>query len=262
VLDQITPMVLTFNEAPNIARTLDKLAWATSMLVIDSGSTDATLDLVARYPQARLVSRTFDTAAAQCNFGLDQIQSEWVLSLDADYELSDALVEELCSLRDDPLTAGYRASFVYRIHGKPLRGGLYPPRTVLYRRRLSRYVDEGHTQRIVISGSVQPLKGVIFHDDRKPLTRWLASQTRYSRLEAEYLLAAPTKGLSRSAQIRRMGWPAPFLVFAYVLLIKGCALDGWSGWLYALQRLLAETMTALELADQRLRQAEGVADDA
>ena len=50
-----------------------------------------------------------------------------------------------------------------------------------------------------------------------------------------------------------MGWPAPILVFLYTLVWKRCILDGWAGWLYVLQRTLAEVMLALEIVDRRLR---------
>src|SRR5262249_47496516 len=133
LIESITPLIITFDEAPNIARTLDKLRWARRIVVVDSGSTDGTLDVLARYPQVALFKRAFDSFADQCNFGLDQVASEWVLSLDADYEMSDHLVEELANLSATDEIAGYRASFVYRIHGRPLRGTLYPPRIVLYR---------------------------------------------------------------------------------------------------------------------------------
>ena len=54
-------------------------------------------------------------------------------------------------------------------------------------------------------------------------------------------------------RIRRAAWPAPFAVFMYTLLVKGALLDGWAGWFYALQRLFAETLIALEIIDKRLR---------
>jgi hypothetical protein len=97
------------------------------------------------------------------------------------------------------------------------------------------------------------LAGVIYHDDRKPLTRWLASQQNYAAVEARYLAEAPIRTLKRSDRIRRMGWPAPLGVLFYTLFVKGCILDGWPGWYYALQRLVAETMIALEIFDRRLR---------
>ena len=121
MIEAITPLIITFDEVPNIARTLDKLTWARRIVVVDSGSTDGTLDVLARYPQVALFKRAFDSFADQCNFGLAQVESEWVLSLDADYEMSDLLVAELSNLRETKGVAGYRASFVYRIHGRPLR---------------------------------------------------------------------------------------------------------------------------------------------
>jgi len=59
--------------------------------------------------------------------------------------------------------------------------------------------------------------------------------------------------LGRADRIRLAAWPAPIVAFMYVLILKGCLLDGWPGWYYALQRLVAETMIALELLDRRLR---------
>jgi glycosyltransferase involved in cell wall biosynthesis len=85
LIEAITPLIITFDEAPNIARTLDKLAWARRIVIVDSGSTDGTVDVVACYPQVSLFKRAFDSLADQCNFGLAQVESEWVLSLDADY---------------------------------------------------------------------------------------------------------------------------------------------------------------------------------
>ena len=73
LFDGITPLLITFNEAPNIARTLDKLGWARRIVVVDSGSSDGTLEILARYPQVALFTRVFDNFADQCNFGLAQV---------------------------------------------------------------------------------------------------------------------------------------------------------------------------------------------
>ena len=252
-VESITPLILTYDEAPNIARTLDKLTWARRIVVIDSGSTDGTIELLASYPQVDIVHHPFDNFADQCNFGLTHVRTRWVLSLDADYELSVELVRELQDLQETEAVRGYRVSFVYSIYGRRLRGSLYPPRTVLYRARDAHYVNEGHGHRVRIPGQVRQLRGVIYHDDRKSLSRWLAAQQRYAQLEAEHLLGCNSESLSGSDRLRRMAWPAPILVFLYVLILKGCLLDGWPGWLYVLQRTLAEIMIAVELIDRRLR---------
>ena len=253
MIEEITPVIITYEEAPNIARTLDKLVWAKRVIIIDSGSNDETLEIARSYRQAQVIHRSFDDCASQWNFGNSQVDRGWVLSLDADYELSDALVAELHDLDPSATVSGYRANFIYRVFGRSLRGSLYPPRIVLYRKDKAHYRNEGHTQQLVVSGEVRSVSGVIFHDDRKPLARWLASQRRYAREEADYLLMADTKSLSWVDRMRFTGWPAPIAVLVYTLFLKGCVFEGWPGWYYVLQRVLAETLIALEIVDRRLR---------
>ncbi|HLE63544.1 MAG TPA: glycosyltransferase family 2 protein [Pyrinomonadaceae bacterium] len=248
-------MVLTFNEAANITRTIEKLLWAERILIIDSGSTDGTLKTLAAHPQVQILQRPFDSFADQCNFGLGQVRTEWVLSLDADYELSDELVQELQELQETESVAAYRASFTYCIYGRRLRRAIYPPRTILYRVGGAHYVNEGHGHRIQLAGEVRNLRGVVYHDDRKPVSRWLAAQRRYAELEVNHLLDLRLDKLPFSDRLRRMGWPAPILVFFYVAFVRGCLLDGWAGWFYVLQRVLAEGIIALELIDRRFRSA-------
>lgn len=245
----VTAMVVAFNEAPNITRTLDQLAWVRRVVLIDSGSTDETLDIAARYSNVDVFHRRFDSFAKQCNYGLAQIESEWVLSLDADYELSGPLFKEIEALPEDIDVNGYEARFVYRIHGRPLRATLYPPRTVLYRRAAARYEDDGHGHRVHIQGRVQRLKHPIFHDDRKSLSRWFSSQQRYAALEADKLLNACPASLDRIDRLRRRGL-APLIVPFYCLLAQRLLLDGRAGLEYTFQRTCAEILLALELFER------------
>src|SRR5215217_7735082 len=87
MIEDITPVIITYNEAANIARTLGRLVWARRIVVVDSGSTDETLEIIRSYPQTELINRPFDDFASQCNFAIAQVTTTWVLSLDADYEL-------------------------------------------------------------------------------------------------------------------------------------------------------------------------------
>jgi glycosyltransferase involved in cell wall biosynthesis len=257
VQDQITPLVITYNEAANIRRTLGKLLWARRIVVIDSGSTDGTVEMLRCYPQVEVIERPFTDVADQCNYGLMQAKSPWVLLLDADWELSDELVRELTSLVPRASTVGYRARFVYRVFGRALHRSLYPPRIILMRRDKASYRLDGHAIRVVLDGEVLPLDGIVYHDDRKPLARWLTSQQRYAREEAEYLLGTPPGRLRRNDKVRLMGWPAPITVFFYTLFVKGCLLDGWAGWHYVLQRTVAEMVLALEIIDRRSGRSQG-----
>src|SRR5262249_18518422 len=148
-------------------------------------------------------------------------------------------------LKEDRDITGYKASFIYKIFGKPLRGSLYPPRAVLYRHDAANYVNEGHGHRAVIAGRLGTLRGAIFHDVRKSIPVLLASHQRYAKAEAAYLLTTPKARLSRNDRIRLKMWLAPSAVLFYVLIAKGAMFDGWPGWAYALQRVVAEALIAL-----------------
>src|SRR5215213_632235 len=149
MLDQITPLILTFNEAPNITRALGALSWARDIVLVDSFSDDDTVAIAKSFPRVRVFQRGFDSHRNQWDFGLKEtgISTPWVLALDADYIVSDELVVELKNKTPGTETAGYRANFVYCIKGRKLRSGIYPPVTVLYRREAATYVQDGHTQR-------------------------------------------------------------------------------------------------------------------
>ncbi|MFN7564015.1 MAG: glycosyltransferase family 2 protein [Prosthecobacter sp.] len=251
-LELITPLVLTFNEEPNLRRCLGRLTWAKEVVVVDSGSKDATLDIAAEFPNVRVIVRPFDDHTTQWNFGLDCTNSNWVLTLDCDYVLSEGFEQELAALPAEPVCDAFFASFRYLIHGKALRGCLYPMRAVFFRKDRCRYIPDGHTQLLKISGPVLNLRSLINHDDRKPLSRWFASQAKYAALEAQKLLAAPRASLRIQDRLRLTGWAAIPASLVYTLLVKRVILDGWRGWYYSLQRILAEIMLTLEILERRI----------
>ena len=256
MLDQITPLILTYNEEPNLGRCLARLRWAREIVVVDSLSTDATKAIAAQHANVRFIERKFDNHTAQWNFGLDQVKTDWVLSLDADYILSDGFEQELAALRPAAALAAYAASFRYCINGRPLRGTLYPTRLALFRRAKCRYVQDGHTQLLHADGPTGALRTPILHDDRKPLTHWLWSQDRYAKLEAEKLSRTPSAELGLNDRIRKTILLGPPVVFLYTLFVRGVILDGWAGWHYALQRALAETLLSLRLIEAKWMTAE------
>jgi glycosyltransferase involved in cell wall biosynthesis len=254
IRDQITVLVLTFNERDNIGRVLDRLRWASRIVVVDSGSDDGTIDIASSFENVTVLTRKFDDHASQWNFGLGsaEIISEWVLAIDADYLITDALADEIAALEPGPADSGYVAAFKYAIFGRQLHGSMYPPGTVLYRRARARYVQDGHTQRVIVDGNLKALRNKIIHDDRKPLARWLKSQERYAELEVANIASTPLRELGWPDRLRRlivvMPWLAPF----YCLFPRMGLLDGWAGIYYALQRGIAESVLALKLVQRYL----------
>ena len=249
MLSKITPLILTYNESCNIKRTLAKLDWAERIVVVDSYSTDNTLDILQSYPQVEVRQRKFDTHTRQWNYGLEQIETEWVLSLDADYVLTDELIKEIKQIPDNSVINGYFIYFKYCVFGKPLKASILPPRQALFRRSEAIYIDDGHTQLIEVKGKSDYLKNSILHDDRKPLTRWLWAQDRYMIIEAKKLMEIPKSELSFADKIRRKKIIAPLIIFFYCLILKQGILDGWRGWYYAFQRTLAEILLSIRLIE-------------
>jgi len=255
MLDQITPVILTYNEARNIGRTLERLRWARDIVLVDSFSNDGTVEIISRFPNTRLFQHRFEDFAAQWRFGINEtsICSDWVLALDADFMITNSLVEELRSLRPPAKTLGYKIPIAYCVYGKRLRSSLLPPLTILYRRAACRFSADGHTYRVALDGEVGILRTPILHDDRKPLSSWCRAQHRYSIAEGNKLLDTDSQSLNLPDRIRRMRVISPLAVLVYCLIYKGGLLDGRAGLYYAFQRLFAEILLSLYLLEHDLR---------
>jgi glycosyltransferase involved in cell wall biosynthesis len=243
-------LILTKNEEPNLRRVLDKLTWLEKVVILDSFSTDATLDIIASYPNTVVVQRPFDTHGQQWNYGLSLLDSEWVLSLDADYVLPDDFIGETKKYVASGTQTAYETNFKFLVFGKSLLKDNTTPRPVLFKKALCTYFDDGHTQRLKVNGTIGMYKAVILHDDRKSLSRWLSNQDGYAIKECNKLVNGPGEGLPISSKIRKTKVLAPFIVFFYSLFIKGLIFNGWRGWHYTLQRTMVEIILALRIIEE------------
>jgi len=250
-LSQITPLILTFNESANIARTLEPLQWAQQIVLLDSRSSDDTVVIACHFPNVAVHERRFESHSAQWNYGIGMVRTDWILAFDADYATNEEFKAELEKLTVLPGTNAFYARFIYCVLGQPLRASLYPPRAVLFRRQCARYVQDGHTQLLQFEGQAGRLRTPIRHDDRKPLLQWLEAQDRYARLEVEKLYSNGATGFRD--KIRKWIIAAPLLTLFYCLFCKALALDGQPGWYYAFQRTVAELILSMRLIEQRLQ---------
>jgi glycosyltransferase involved in cell wall biosynthesis len=246
-LADITPLILTRDEEANIGRTLAQLAWASEVVVVDSVSTDATVEIAKGFPNVRVVQRELDSLAGQTTFGLTQIHTPWVLLMDADYFVPEAFVAELRALEPPPGVRAYIAPFTYAVHGRPLRATLYPPRVVLLHRQHATVWQDGHAHRVLVDGETTRLETPIVHDDRKSFARFVARQRTYMKQEAAKLRAADPRALNLASRLRKLVVVAPFAVVVHALFVKGLILDGRPGLMYAWERFVAELMLSHEL---------------
>ncbi|WP_121809997.1 glycosyltransferase family 2 protein [Mucilaginibacter kameinonensis] len=245
----ITALILTKNEEPNLKRVLDRLTWLQRVVILDSFSTDATLDIANSYPNVEVFQRKFDTHGNQWNYGLSLLKSKWALTLDADYVLTPEFIQETQNIIANPQNEAYETTFRFLVFGKKLSGDNTTPRPVLFDINKCIYYDDGHTQRLKINGSTGMYKSYILHDDRKSLSRWLSNQDGYAIKESKKLVNESTSGMPLSGRIRKTKVFAPFLVFFHCLFVKRLIFNGWAGWHYTLQRTMVEILLAIRLIE-------------
>lgn len=254
-LSDITPVILTYNESANIGRCLDMLKWAQRIVVVDSGSDDDTRRIAMTYANVAFFMRTFDTHSRQWSYAVNEtgVATAWVLALDADYLVSAHAANWIAGF-DDPGIVAVSFPFQYAVNGRILRSGIYPPATVLYRPAFGSYVQDGHTQRLVVKGATVKAPVPMIHDDRKPLDQWFRTQSRYAQLEAKKLC---DEGGGLKGWLRTHTPMLPLLIAIHCLVVRGGILDGPHGWLYALQRAVAEGMISVAFLHNKLQRKIG-----
>src|SRR5262249_23529791 len=163
-----------------------------------------------------------------------QIATDWILRLDADYQLSDALVSELAQLDPNAPVNAYRIRFDYAIFSQKIPSSLYPANTILLRKGKFSVRNKGHTEAWDVKGRIGTRSGGVTHDDWKRTEQGLIGQARYMQRELEWFRGSRA-GLVRWLRLRPPLMPIVALV--YCLFGKGLIVSGRAGIFYALQRM-------------------------
>jgi glycosyltransferase involved in cell wall biosynthesis len=245
----ITARVNTFNEEDNIAAALESVAWADEIVVVDSFSTDRTVEIARRYT-SRVVQHRFDNYGAQHNFADSQCSHDWVLSLDADERVTPELAAAIQRVRAEGTDrAGFRFARRTWYLGRWIRhSGWYPNwQTRLYRRSLTRWVGELH-EAARIDGPVGQLPGDLLHFTRRSLHEHVAVMNRYTDMAASIRFR---EGERMSAWKLALTPPA---VFCRSFVLKQGFRDGWQGLVIA---YLAAAYVHLKQAKLMERQSSG-----
>jgi glycosyltransferase involved in cell wall biosynthesis len=185
---QLTVTVITYNEAEHIAAALDSVAWADEIIVVDSGSTDGTVD-IARARATRVIVREWPGYSAQKNFAADQAGNDWVLSMDADERVTPALAAEIRSVMEaGPQARGYRIRRVSRYLGEWIRSTDWFPdyQLRLYDRRAGRWNGlRIHESFRLNEGAPLPLQGEMEHYAYKDVAHHVQKINLYTTLIAD-----------------------------------------------------------------------------
>jgi glycosyltransferase involved in cell wall biosynthesis len=271
----LTVIILTRDEALHISRCITAVrGLAARIIVVDSGSTDATCALAAA-AGAEIFHHSWRNYADQFNWALDNvgITTAWTMRLDADEvvtaDLAQKLTTRLAALGDSTSVAGITVNRSMHFLGRKIRwGGLYPSQMLrLWRTGQGRLEDRWMDEHVLVTGPIEHVAGELADINLNSVTAWTAKHNNYATREAiDHLtssaLASPAALLS--PQARRTRWMKdnvyahlplglrPLLYFFYRYIIRLGFLDGWQGLAFhGLQGLWYRFLVDVKIAEIR-----------
>jgi glycosyltransferase involved in cell wall biosynthesis len=224
----LSAVIITLNEEANIAACLDSVAFCDERIVVDGGSTDATV-AIATARGARVVVRPFDGFGAQKGYAVSQATGDWILSVDADERVSAELAAAIRQAVTGAEHDGYEVSRLSYFCGRPMRhSGWFPDYVLrLFRRVRGRFSDHLVHERVICDGRVGRLAGTLHHHSVARLEQALSRVDRYSTAGAAMLVDSGRK-VTFASGITHGLWS---FLRAYVLRLG--FLDGREGFLLA-----------------------------
>ena len=188
-MPKVSVTILTLNEAAHIGAAIDSVAWADEILVVDSGSTDATTD-IARAKGATVIHRDWPGWVDQKNFAAERARHDWIFSLDADERVPAPLAGEIRELlSSDPPMRGYRVPRVTFHLGKWIRTtDFYPDyQTRLYDRRYARWMGKYVHESVSVDGPVGRFRHDLEHYSFRDLRDHMDRVNHYTTLAARQM---------------------------------------------------------------------------
>jgi len=271
----VSVLILTLNEEANLPRCLESVAWSDDVVVLDSGSTDGTVE-IARAAGARVVCRAFDNWADHLNYAAGEIEyaNPWVYYSDADEVVTDELAAEVQSVA----SAADWTEVAYRVRYKNMFMGRWIRRSSMYPVWILRLFRPGKVrwERLVnpvpvVDGSEGRLEGHFLHYSfNKGFEAWFEKHNRYSTMEAIETLKEMKEGriewrklISRDPVVRRRALKRlsmrvpfrPWVKFGYMYFLRLGFLDGFPGLTYCALQAIYEYMICLKVKELRRRES-------
>jgi glycosyltransferase involved in cell wall biosynthesis len=224
-LTPVSVIVITRNEEKNIRECLTSARWADEIIVVDSGSSDGTVDVARTFTQKVFV-KPWEGFGESRTFALSQARNEWMFWLDADERIAPELAEEIeLTVSGPPKHAAYTVPRKAFFLGRWIKHcGWYPGRvTRLFRKDKGRFTTDRVHEKLIVDGPVGELKSDLLHYTDPTLEHYFMKFNRYTSLAAEDLAAA-----GRSASVFRLV-VNPFWTFVKMYFLRLGFLDGMPG---------------------------------
>jgi len=223
-VEALTVTIIAVNEADRIESAIRSVSFADEVLVVDSGSTDDTVS-VARSLGARVIETDWPGYRVQKNRAVAWAQNDWVLGLDADEVVGDALARSIQAVLESPSAVGFEVARLGHWMGAPIEHGTWrPDRAIrLFDRRRGEWSGGSVHERVSVTGAVGRLDGDLLHYPYRDLNEQLSSIQRYAAL---FVQDARAEG--RSARVTDVVFRPIFHLFK-ALILKGGVRDGVRG---------------------------------
>ncbi|MCD6320355.1 MAG: glycosyltransferase family 2 protein [Candidatus Desulfofervidaceae bacterium] len=227
-MPKLSAIIITYNEEKNIEACLKSVSWADEIIVVDSFSTDKTLEIAAKFTD-KISQHPFYGYGKQKAFALSKASGEWILSIDADERVTPALKEEIEIAISNSEIAGYYLPRKNFFCGRWIRhSGWYPNYQLrLFKRGKARFDERLVHEKVVVNGKIGYLKTPLIHYTYSSLTDFLKKMQKYVDLWAQEKKKAGKKG-----GIGR-GFFHGFWTFFKMFFLQAGFLDGRYGLLLA-----------------------------
>ena len=225
----LSAVLITRNAAAQLVDCLASVAFCDEVLIVDSSSEDATVAIAERHG-ARVIQSAWRGFGPQKQFAVEQAKHDWVLCIDADERVSEALRESIRAALQAPGCTAWRFPRCNKFMGRYLKHGEgYPDWSLrLFDRRAARWSDDAVHEKVIAGGETGTLQGDLLHDSAESLETYFAKQNRYSSLAADAALA---RG-ERASVLRLLLSPALRFIKFYFLRLG--LLDGLPGLVHIL----------------------------
>ena len=246
---KLSAAVITLNEERNIVDCLRLLSFCDEIIVVDSGSKDRTVEIAKTFTD-KVFYRPFNDFADQKNFALSKTSNEWILSVDADERVSDALRTEITKvISSTPKVGAYRIPREVYYMGKRLRfSGMQDDKPIrLFRRDAGRFKQPIH-EFFNTNQPVEVLKAHLIHCTTRSIKEEVEKSAYCTDIEARFLMDKKRRVGFFEREIRGMA------IFLYHYLLKLGFLDGWKGFLFAIYARRYTRLKYKKLAREVLKQ--------
>ncbi|MBC8109954.1 MAG: glycosyltransferase family 2 protein [Verrucomicrobia bacterium] len=225
---KISAVLITYNEAYIIEETLQVLDFCEEIIVVDSGSKDGTVAICEKF-NARVFYKKFEGYGEQKQYAVAQAKNDWILAIDADEVVSQALKEEIIDVfsQENIAEHGFYLPRALIFQGENIYGERNDLQLRLFNKNEGNYDDAKVHEKVQIVGKTSTLKNYLWHYSYRNLTHYFEKFNYYTSLAAEELYA---KGKKKPSWLLILRFPFDFLK---IYLFKGCFRNGFSGFLWA-----------------------------